>query len=56
MMKPAALADADAIVIVSRGASKRKRMEAALAGADLPLPGFLAIPLMRLYRGVRRVA
>jgi len=39
----AALADADAVIVVARGASKRKVMEEALAGADLPLTRLFAI-------------
>ena len=45
----AALADADGVIIVARGAKKRQVIEAALAGADLPLTRLFAMTPVELF-------
>lgn len=45
----AALADADAVIVVARGAAKRRVLEAALAGADLPVARLFAMAPVMVY-------
>ena len=45
----AALANADAVIVVARGPAKRRVLDAALAGADLPVTRLFAIVPVTLY-------
>jgi len=45
----AALANADGVIVVARGAKKRQLIDAALAGADLPLTRLFAMTPVTLY-------
>ena len=45
----AALADADAVIVVARGAAKRRVLEAALAGADLPVGRLMKLAQATIY-------
>jgi 6-phosphogluconolactonase len=45
----AALANADAVIVVARGAAKRRVLDAALAGADLPVARLFALTPVTLY-------
>lgn len=48
-MTLAALANADAVIIVARGAAKRRVLDAALAGADLPVARLFGISPATIY-------
>ena len=45
----AALANADAVIVVARGAAKRRVLDAALAGADLPVARLFGVAPVALY-------
>lgn len=45
----AALANADAVIVVARGVAKRAVLEAALAGADLPIARLFELAPVTLY-------
>ncbi|MBC7497625.1 MAG: 6-phosphogluconolactonase, partial [Sphingomonadaceae bacterium] len=45
----AALANADEVIVVARGAAKRAVLDAALAGADLPVARLFGLASVTLY-------
>lgn len=45
----AALADADDVIVVARGAAKRRVLDAALAGTDLPVARLFAMTPVTVY-------